>query len=134
MPMNMNNNFNNNFNNVNNGFPNQPNPMPNSPQMQNNDNQINNQAANNVSQPNNKENEIFVTFTFQKNKEQIYIDVDKYATFSNALAMLENKYNWLKKIKQKKYYLNKKEIEPKSFNNTLTKLQIKDNSDIIIVA
>ena len=134
MPMNMNNNFNNNFNNVNNGFPNQPNPMPNSPQMQNNDNQINNQAANNVSQPNNKENEIFVTFTFQKNKEQIYIDVDKYATFSNALAMLENKYNWLKKIKQKKYYLNKKEIEPKSFGETLTKLHIKDNSDIIIVA
>ena len=134
MPMNMNNNFNNNFNNVNNGFPNQPNPMPNSPQMQNNDNQINNQAANNVSQPNNKENEIFVTFTFQKNKEQIYIDVDKYATFSNALAMLENKYNWLKKIRQKKYYLNKKEIEPKNFDKTLTKLHIKDNSDIIIVA
>ena len=89
---------------------------------------------NNVDIKNNKNDEIFVTFTFKKNGEQIYIDVDKNEKFGNALNILEHKYNWLKKIIHKKYYLGKKEIKINDFNKTLNELGIKDNSDIIIDA
>jgi hypothetical protein len=89
--------------------------------------------SNNADIKNNKNDEIFVTFTFKKNGEQIYIDVDKNEKFGNALNILEHKYNWLKKIIHKKYYLGKKEIKINDFNKTLNELGIKDNSDIIII-
>ena len=88
----------------------------------------------NIKKISKKKEEIFVTFTFQKNKEQIYLDIDKYETFINAIAMLEKKYNWLKKIRVKKYINEKKEISQKDFNKTLNELGIQDNTDIIIVA
>ena len=136
MIMNMNNNGRNNFannnqninfinNNMNNFNMNQ------NPNFNNNANNQNN-PQNNQKQETNKKDEIFVTFTFKKNGEQIYIDVDKNEKFGNAINILQAKYNWLTKIIKKKYYLGKKEI--KDFNKTLTEIGIKDNSDIIIEA
>ena len=135
MNINMNNNQNMNFinNNMNNFNMNQgQNQHFNNNNNGNNQNNAQNAPQNNQKQATNKKDEIFVTFTFKKNGEQIYIDVDKNEKFCNAITMLETKYNWLTKIINKKYYLGREEI--KEFNKTLKALGIKDNSDIIIVA
>ena len=115
-----NDNFNNNFNNnCGNGF--------------------NNQGQNNqLSQIQEaEENTIFVTFTFKKNKKQLFIDVSPDSTFADAIFILENKYEWLKALSQRNYSINinsnnEKLISEEDYNKTLKDLGIKESSDIWI--
>ena len=115
-----NDNFNNNFNNnCGNGF--------------------NNQGQNNqLSQIQEaEENTIFVTFTFKKNKKQLFIDVSPDSTFADAIFILENKYEWLKALSQRNYSINinsnnEKLISEENYNKTLKDLGIKESSDIWI--
>ena len=76
--MNMNNN--NNMNNMN---------------IMNNMNLANNMNMNNQNQddlPQETEDTIFITFTFKKNKKQIYIDIGRNQTLNEAINILKNKY------------------------------------------
>ena len=84
-----NNNYNTMNNNQNNLYINKNNPN-------NNLNMVNNYINNNsLDKENTLENKIiFVTFTFQRNKKQIYIEIDINETFGNAIRILEEvKYN-----------------------------------------
>ena len=92
-----------------------------------------NNFNNNVQSPQNYnyDNTIFVTFTFKKNKKQIYVDVNENETFANALKELEDKYNWMKSISNKTFVFNNKKIT--DCNKTLKQLRIGDNSDILIL-
>ena len=92
-----------------------------------------NNFNNNVQSPQNynSDNTIFVTFTFKKNKKQIYVDVNENETFANALKELEDKYNWMKSISNKTFVFNNKKIT--NYNKTLKQLRIGDNSDILIL-
>ena len=152
--MNINNNFNNMFNQLNlNGSNNQMgmnNPMIMNNQM--NINNFNNQMngmnmntkmvlnciiQNNINKKNNfpvqqneEEDTIFVTFTFDFNKKQIYLDVNENWTFENALFLLHDKYNWLETMKNKKYFFQNKEIT--NYKMTLKDLGITESSDVII--
>ena len=117
-------NLNNNFNNMN--F------------MMNNLNMNNMNLDNNININNNFNNQeqeddkdiIFITFTFKKGK-QIFLDINKNQTFQNAITQLEDKYEWLKNIKNRKYTFNNKIIE--NYNQTLTQLKIEESSNIIIL-
>lgn len=85
-----------------------------------------------------KQNLIFVTFTFKKNKKQIYIDVSPDNTFAEAIFILENKYEWLKALPQRNYSINinsnnEKLISEKDYNKTLKDLGIGEDSDIYII-
>jgi len=100
--------------------------------------QINNKAINN---PNNKEiddyfeeddddkNPLFVTFTIEKDNKQIYLDVREDMAFKEVRNKLENKYNWLQKIKSKTYYFNEKKIDE---DKNLEALRILNNSNVVI--
>ena len=153
---NMNNqmNFNNqnnqmNFNNMNNqmGFNNINNQM-----IFNNQNNLNNQinfnnnnfqnnmqinnTMNNIINNNNQNqqvpegNIIFVTFTFIRNKKQIFIDVNENETFGNAIKLLAEKYTWFNTNENNIYFFGDKQItNPKM---TLKSLGIEDSSDITI--
>ena len=134
--MNMN-NFNkigicNNFDNMNiNNFNN----MKNNAYINNNFNIPFMNANNNSDKKNNQEKEelIFVTFTFKKNKKQIYIDVDKNETFRSALIILEDKYDWLKSIPNKRYTFNNKIIRTSDYGKKLCQLGIDEYSDIFML-
>ena len=112
--------------------------MMNNIDMMNNLNIMNNNMnmMNNINQasinPPEIEDTIFVTFTFKKNKKQIYIDISRNQTFKDAIDILNKKYEWLKKI-ARKYSLNNRIIKESEFNKTLTQLKIDENSDIIIL-
>ena len=144
----MNNNFNNmNFNNLNNNqnFNN----MNNNNDIINNQNNINinnkngNQNnninymvinENNMNNINNKNSKntdanIFVTFTFVKYNKKIFLDISENMLFKDVIFQLEEKYSWLKCIKNKFYYFENTKID---INRTVRDLKIKDNSDIII--
>ena len=125
----INNNMNNNINFGNNNFNNNMNMGQFLPQQ----NITNNNQNQNKSDlpPQNTENTIFVTFTFKKNKKQIYIDVDKKETFLNALKILEDKYEWLKTINKKKYCFNNKIIS--NYQQRICDIGIDENSDIFIL-
>ena len=103
-----------------------------------NNQQINNNNNNNIN--NNKEiddyfeedddkNPLFVTFTIEKDNKQIYLDVHEDMKFKEVKNKLENKYNWLQKIKDRTYYFKHKKIDE---NETLKNLRILDNSNVII--
>lgn len=123
---NSNNGFNNNFdNNCGNVFLN--------PNISGQPNANNNKQT--QPQPE-RQNLIFVTFTFKKNKKQIYIDVSRYETFAKAIFILENKYEWLKALPQRNYSINsnnEKPISEKDYHKTLKDLGIDENSDIYII-
>ena len=133
----MNNNFNNNmqqFNqNSNNNFignNNNINFMMNNQYMNNinfNDNQMNLNYAQNQED---EKNLIFITFTFS-NGNQIYIDVNKNQTFQNTITQLENKYEYIKNINNKKFFFNNKIIN--DYNKNLIQLKIEESSNIIII-
>ena len=149
--MNMN-NMNNMFNQINiNGINNQmgmnyPMNMNNQMNNQMNMNKFNtpinnmkvntNMVLNNINKNNNNnfqdedENTIFVTFTFDINKKQIYLDVNENRTFENVISLLQDKYNWFGMIKNKKYFFNNQEIT--NYKLSLKNLGIKESSDIII--
>ena len=76
-----------------------------------------------------EEKEIFLTFTFKKRNEQVYIDVNGDEIFSDVIKKLEMKYQWMKDIPDKTYlYKNKKLDIKKSINN----LGLKNNYDITV--
>ena len=146
----MNNNMNmtnNNMNNINNNnmkiMNNNINNMNNNNYIQNNNinsnqnNMKNNVSFNNKSNINNQNYQntetnngyIFVTFTFKKYNKQIFLDFYKNMLFKDVIIQLEEKYSWLKSIKNKYYYFKDKKID---INKTVKNLNIKDNSDIII--
>ena len=132
--MNINNNMNmNNMNMMNNMNVNMVNNMNmNNMNMVNNNVNMNNQ--NQVSSnPQEEENTIFVTFTFKKNKKQIYIDIGRDQTFKEALDILENKYEWLKNIHNKKYSFSNRVIKENEFNKTIKQLGIDGSADIFIL-
>ncbi len=124
--MNMNNMNNMNMNNMNNMNMNNMNMN-----INNNVNKLNN-LANNNNNLNNKGNEkiIFVTFTFEKYNKQIFIDVCENERFENVKKELEEKYNWLKSLQNKKFFFENKEINNPSA--TLKELKIDNNCDIKI--
>ena len=131
--MNNNNINNNNMNNIMNN--NNMNNNINNNNMNNNykDNIVNNSLNNindNLSQNNIQENPITIIFSFKKYKKQIYLDVNKNDSFENVLRQLEEKYNWLDQLKDKKYFFEGKYITNK--NLTVDRLGLKDNSDITI--
>ena len=153
--MNMNNQINNmrinSMNNMNNqmNFGNMNNKMPMNNQMNfnNMNNNMNNMSKNNsmniktdmVLNNINKNNQnhqvpqgnvIFVTFTFMKNKKQIYIDINENETFENTIKQLEEKYNWLRMTKNPTYFLNGNKIDNQKLS--LKNLGISENSDIMI--
>ena len=77
--------------------------------------------------------EIFVTFTFQKNKKQIYIDVNKKKTLREALYILTDKYQWLLGIEKMGASLKGIRFKPSDLNKSLNQLGIDENSDIDIL-
>jgi len=122
---NMNNNNISNQSNNNNCLTNNINYMSNNESF----NKMNN---NNNQNPPNKQinnNLIFVTFTFVKYNKQIFLDISENMLFKDVIDQLEEKYSWLKSIKNKYYYFENKKID---FNQTVKNLKIKNNSDIII--
>ena len=146
MGFNMNNqmNFNNmnnkiNFNNSNN-FNNQIgfniNNLQNNIALNNNNININNTMNNNnINNKNQNQqilegNIIFVSFTFIKNRKQIYIDVNENETFENAIKLLDKKYTWFPLTENKIYFLKDKQIT--NYKMTLKNLGIEDSSDVTI--
>ena len=110
----------NNMNNI--GMNNMPN---NNFQMEkNNGNKGNNSTD--VKNP----NTIFLTFTFEEYKKQIFYDVDANERFQNVINELEEKYDWLKSIKNRSFFYQNKPIT--NFNLSFKELNIGDNSNIII--
>ena len=103
----------------------------------NNMNNINNNLNNNANLKNDDNNdtimedkEIFLTFTFKKKNEQVYIDVNGDEIFNNVIIKLEKKYQWIKDIPNRQYYNKSKKIDPtKSIND----LKLKNNSDITVI-
>jgi len=127
-----NNSFNNNNNQMNMNNTNNQNNMninTNSVFNSNFQNNFNNNTINQTQQDS-KGKMIFVTFTFLKNKKQIYIDVNENDSFENCLLILEDKYEWLKTIENKSYFIKDKKIE--NYKLSLKQLGIEESSDIII--
>jgi hypothetical protein len=100
--------------------------------MMNNNNNMNNQNQASLN-PQETEDTIFVTFTFKKNKKQIYIDIGRDQTFREALDILKNKYEWLKPMPNLKYSFNNHIILENEFNKTIKQLGINESSDIFIL-
>ena len=119
--MNMNNINNNNMNNMNYNMNNN---------INNNMNISNKNDPNLAGNNDPKQPTIFVTFTIEKYNKQVYMDINNNETFVNLKTQLEEKYNWLQSIPNKKYFFNGKDITSK--NSTIKKLGLIDNSDIII--
>ena len=110
--------------------------MVNNIDMMNNMNIMNNNMnANNLNQEsfNAEEETIFVTFTFKKNKKQIFIDINRNQTFREAIEILENKYEWYKSLPNKKYSFNNRIIRENDFNKTIKQLGINESLDIFIL-
>ena len=77
-----------------------------------------------------KPNSIFLTFTFEAYKKQIFYDVDANERFQNVINELEEKYDWFKSIKNRSFFYQNKPIT--NFNLSFKELNIGDNSNIII--
>ena len=74
---------------------------------------------------------VFLTFTFEKYKKNIFIEVNGNDKFEEVIKKLEEKYSWLTTIKNKQYIFDKKQIT--NYNMTLNELGIVDNSDITVI-
>jgi len=81
---------------------------------------------------NSKVNSVFITFTYEPNNKQVFIDSKDNETFLDVINLLENKYNWLKKIPNKYFFYENNEIQRNQMNIRIKDLGIKDNSSIII--
>ena len=117
--------LNNNMNLMNNNFANI------------NNNNINSNFNNNFNFDNNNiklnQNDhlknISLRFIFKEYKKEIYLDIDENELFSNAINQLEDKYQWLRRIKGKKYFFHKNEINQ---NKTIKENGLLNNSNISI--
>ena len=126
------NNANMNNNNISNQSNKNNNCLTNNINYMSNNESFNKMNNNNNQNPPNKQmndNLIFVTFTFVKYNKQIFLDISEDMLFKDVIDQLEEKYSWLKSIKNKYYYFDNKKID---FNQTVKNLKIKNNSDIII--
>ena len=54
-------------------------------------------------------------------------------TFSGALKILKDKYDWLNTIPNQKYFFNNKIIPMSDYNKTVKALGIDESSDIFIL-
>ena len=96
-------------------------------------NMNNNLFVNNTRNNNNsKVNSIFITFTYEPQYKQVFIDSKDNDKFSDVISLLEKKYNWIGKIPNKYYFFENKEIQKNQMNIIIRDLGIKDNSNIII--
>ena len=77
----------------------------------------------------NNNNIITIYFNFVKNNKKIYLDINKNEKFKNAIDELKEKYNWLKTMRNLKFYFNNRLVDN---NKTLTENGIMDSSEIII--
>ena len=77
-----------------------------------------------------KNEKIFLTFI--QNEKQLYFESNQNETFQTIISKLENKYNYLKSIKNKVYYYNNNQIIQTQY--TLKQLNIPDNSVIYIMS
>ena len=76
--------------------------------------------------------DIYLTFSFinhQYNKP-IYINIKKCSNIHELIFQLEDKYSWMKLIKNKSYYFQNKEIN--NLNISVNKLGLSNDSNIII--
>ena len=79
---------------------------------------------------NNEDNKITVYFNFEKYGKKIYIDISPDVKLNETLSELKEKYNWLKHLKNLKFYLNNKLLKE---NKTLKENGVKDGSVINII-
>ena len=82
----------------------------------------------------NSENFICIIFSFEKYNKQIFIDADENLEFREVIELLEEKYNWLRYIKERTYIFKNKEIEGEKMNYSIKKLGICSNDLISIKA
>jgi hypothetical protein len=73
---------------------------------------------------------ITIYFNFVKHDKKIYLDINKNEKFKKAIIQLKEKHNWLKQIRNLKFYFNNKEVDN---NKTLVENGITDNSVINII-
>ena len=113
---------NQNFNNMNNT---------NFMNMSVNSNNINISNSNNaVSNINNSGNQdVFLTFIYEKNNKQCFITVKGNDKFFEVIRKLEEKYKWLKEDQNHTYYYQNQQIT--NINLSLNELGIIDNSNIV---
>ena len=109
-------NYMNNINNSNNNFIN---------------NEINSIKNNDL---NNLEDFICIIFSFEEYNKQIFIDVDDNLEFRKVIELLEEKYIWLRYIKERTYIFKNKEITEEEMNYSIKKLGICSNDLIFIKA
>ena len=79
-----------------------------------------------------KENFICIIFSFEKYDKHIFIDTSENKKFSEVIELLEEKYVWLKHIKEKSYIYKNQKIGRKKKKKTIKELQICTN-DIIYI-
>ena len=102
------------------------------PKMSYNDNEEYLQSdylENMIEQEDNNNSIITIYFKFRTNRKQIYLDINKNEKFYQAISKLKEKYNWLKQIRNLRFYFKNKEIDN---NKSLSENGIIDNSEIII--
>ena len=75
-------------------------------------------------------NDITVYFIFEKYNKKIYINANINEKLSKVISELIEKYNWLKHIRNLKFYLDKKLLDE---NKTLAENGIQDDSEINII-
>ena len=75
-------------------------------------------------------NMITIYFNFPKFDKKIYIDSESNEKFFKVISELKDKYDWLKNLKNLKFYLGNRLLEE---NKTLAENGIKDNSEIDIM-
>ena len=97
--------------------------------INNTDNSIKNNDMNNS-----EENLICIIFSFEEYNKQIFIDVNENLEFREVIELLEDKYIWLKYIKERAYIFKKKEITKEQMNYSVKKLGICYNDCISIKA
>ena len=85
---------------------------------------------NNFNAPLLKSKNILLTFIIKG--KQLFWESDQNETFQTIISKLENKYNYLKNIKNKVYYYNNNQIIQTQY--TLKQLNIPDNSVIYIMS
>jgi hypothetical protein len=78
-----------------------------------------------------KNNLTYLTFTIEKYKKNIFIEVDGNDKFIEVIKKLEEKYIWLKTIKNKLYVYDEEQIG--NYNFTLNELGIVEDSDIKVI-
>ena len=104
--------------------------------INNNNNNFINIADNNIKNNDISDSENFfcIIFNFEEYNKKIFIDVDENLQFREVIELLEEKYNWLRYIKERTYIFKNKEIAGEQMNYSIKKLGICSNDLISIKA